>query len=60
VVAGAFFLAFYAFLTSDADNLSVILRRLDEFASLSAFWRSYGPPQPSAIRHAVAIFQGKD
>jgi hypothetical protein len=28
-------------------------------ASSTAFWKSYGPPRPSAIRHAVAVFQAR-
>src|SRR5262245_2697282 len=28
-------------------------------ASSTAYWKSYGPPRPSAIRHVVAIIQGR-
>src|SRR5262245_5646847 len=28
-------------------------------ASSTAFWKSYEPPRPSAIRHVAAIIQGK-
>jgi len=50
---------FGEFMTSD-DRLLLILRRLYEIERNSTTcWTSYGPPRPSAIRHAGAIVQGR-
>jgi hypothetical protein len=47
-------------MTYSDDSLSLILRRLDEIErKLDRIMEGYGPQRPSAIRHAVAVFQGR-